>query len=141
APWPWRWGCAAAAPASRRRRHPVVKTAAMKRRRIVVAIDGPAGAGKSTVCKRLTAALGYRLLDTGALYRTVALVAQRRGVDWGDEAALAPVARDLDVEFALEGDDNRVRVAGDDVTDAIRSPEISEGASVVSAHPAVREAL
>lgn len=113
----------------------------MKRRCIVVAIDGPAGAGKSTVSKRLTAALGYRLLDTGALYRTVALAARRRGVAWDDEAGLAAIARDLDVEFSLEGDENRVHLAGDDVSAAIRTPEMSEGASVVSAHPAVREAL
>lgn len=106
-----------------------------------MAIDGPAGAGKSAVSKRLTAKLGYSLLDTGALYRTVALVARQRGVDWDDEARLAGIARTLDVRFELEGDDNRVHLGDTDVSAAIRTPEISEGASVVSAHPAVREAL
>lgn len=110
-------------------------------RRIVVAIDGPAGAGKSTVTKRLARELGYALLDTGALYRTVALVGERQGVSWDDEAGLAQVARDLDVDFHFEGDVNRVTVGGDDITEAIRSPHISEGASVVSALPGVRAAL
>jgi len=110
-------------------------------RRIVVAIDGPAGAGKSTVTKRLARELGYALLDTGALYRTVALVGERQGVSWDDEAGLAQVARDLDVDFHFEGGVNRVTVGGDDITEAIRSPHISEGASVVSALPGVRAAL
>jgi CMP/dCMP kinase len=110
-------------------------------RPVVVTIDGPAGAGKSTVARRLARALDYRLLDTGAIYRAVALVAQRRGVDWSDGPALAEVARDLDIEFAFEGDVNHVRIEGDDVTAAIRTPEMSRGASTVSAHPEVRSAL
>lgn len=108
---------------------------------IVVTIDGPAGAGKSTVAKRLTAALGYRLLDTGALYRSIALLARRTGVPWSDEAALAAIAAGLDVEFQLEGMTNRVLIAGEDVSAAIRTPESSEGSSIVSALPAVRAAL
>ncbi len=111
------------------------------RRPIVVTIDGPAGAGKSTVAKRLTAALGYRLLDTGALYRSLALLARRAGVPWSDEAAVAAIAAGLDVEFQLEGMTNRVLVAGEDVSAAIRTPESSEGSSIVSALPAVRAAL
>ena len=110
-------------------------------RPVVVTIDGPAGAGKSTVARRLARALDYRLLDTGAIYRAVALVALRRGVDWSDGPALAPLARDLDIEFAFEGDVNHVRIEGDDVTSAIRTPEMSRGASTVSAHPEVRSAL
>ncbi len=110
-------------------------------RRIVVAIDGPAGAGKSTVTKLLARELGYQLLDTGAIYRTVALLASRRGVSWDDEAGLARVAADLDIQFELDGEVNRVRVAGEDVTEAIRTPDMSTGASRVSALPAVREAL
>ncbi|RMH39744.1 MAG: (d)CMP kinase [Deltaproteobacteria bacterium] len=116
-------------------------TTRVRRRPIVVAIDGPAGAGKSTVSKRLAADLGYRLLDTGALYRAVALEARRRGVAWDDEPALARLAADLDVTFELVAGENRVRVAGEDVSDAIRAPEISDGASRVSALPAVRAAL
>jgi cytidylate kinase len=112
-----------------------------ERRRVIVAIDGPAGAGKSTVTRALTRALGYQLLDTGALYRSVALAARRRQVDWGDEDGLAAVARSLSVRFSLDGDINRVFVDGDEVTEAIRTPEISEGASVVSALPGVRDAL
>lgn len=107
----------------------------------MVAIDGPAGAGKSTVSKRLTAELGYRLLDTGALYRAVALLGRRRGVDWSDGEALAALAAGLDVAFELEGMVNKVFLAGEDVTQAIRTPEMSEGASVVSALAPVRAAL
>lgn len=111
------------------------------RRSLVVAIDGPAGAGKSTAAKRLTALLGYALLDTGALYRSVAVSARRQGVSWDDEDGLARIAAALDIRFRLDGDINRVFVAGDEVTEAIRTPEASEGASVVSALPRVRGAL
>jgi cytidylate kinase len=111
------------------------------RRPIVVAIDGPAGAGKSTVAKQLTAMLGYRLLDTGALYRSVALLARRRGVAWDDEPEVAKIAAALDVTFELDGATNRVFVSGEDVSSGIRTPEVSEGSSIVSALPAVRAAL
>jgi cytidylate kinase len=109
--------------------------------KIVVAIDGPAGAGKSTVSRRLAVRLGYQLLDTGAIYRSVALVARRAGVPWDDGAGLAGLARGLDIDFHFDGDVNRVRLAGKDESEAIRTPEISQGASVVSAHPEVRDAL
>jgi cytidylate kinase len=114
---------------------------AERRRPIVVAIDGPAGAGKSTVSKRLTALLGYRLLDTGALYRSVALLARQRRIAWSNEAALAQLAAKLDVAFELDGMVNRVFLSGQEVTTAIRTPEMSEGSSIVSALPAVRAAL
>ena len=110
-------------------------------RRVVVTIDGPAGAGKSTVARALARRLDYRLLDTGAIYRSVALVADQRGVDWGEAEALAAIAAGLDITFRVEGEINRVVVAGNDVTDAIRQPAISQGASKVSAHPPVRAAL
>jgi cytidylate kinase len=110
-------------------------------RRIVVTIDGPAGAGKSTVAKLLARRLGYRLLDTGAIYRAVALAAQRRGIPWTDADACAAVARDLDIRFDFVGDKNHVFLAGEDVSAAIRTPETSQGASQVSAHPPVRAAL
>ena len=110
-------------------------------RRIVVTIDGPAGAGKSTVAKQLARRLGYRLLDTGAIYRAVALAARGAGVPWTDGEALGGVARDLDIRFDFVGEKNHVYVGGEDVTGAIRTPEISQGSSQVSAHPEVRTAL
>ncbi len=108
---------------------------------LVVTIDGPAGAGKSTVAKGLAQALGYRLLDTGALYRAVALEARRRGISWNDEDELASIAAVMQVGFHFDGNDNRVAIRGEDVTAAIRTPEISDAASLVSALPGVRAAL
>ena len=110
-------------------------------RRIVVTIDGPAGAGKSTVAKQLARRLGYRLLDTGAIYRAVALTAHRSGIAWSDASACAQVARELDIRFDFVGDKNHVFLADEDVSAAIRTPEVSQGASQVSAHGPVRAAL
>jgi cytidylate kinase len=108
---------------------------------VIVTIDGPAGAGKSSVAKLLARRLGYRLLDTGAIYRAVALSAQRSATPWTDAEALATIARALDIRFDWIADTNHVFLAGDDVTTAIRAPDISQGASQVSAHPPVRAAL
>jgi cytidylate kinase len=107
----------------------------------ILAIDGPAGAGKSTVARQVAQRLGFALVDTGAIYRAVALKARRLGVDWTDEAALGPVAAGARIDFHFEDGVNRVRLDGEDVTEAIRSPEMSKGASTVSARPAVRAAL
>lgn len=110
-------------------------------KQVVVTIDGPAGAGKSSVAKLLARRLGYRLLDTGAIYRAVALTARDAGTAWDDAIGLAAIARALDIRFDFVGDKNHVYLGGVDATAAIRSPEISRGASQVSAHPEVRGAL
>jgi cytidylate kinase len=104
---------------------------------MVIAIDGPAGAGKSTVARGVARALGYTYLDSGAMYRSVALAALRAGADLDDPGAVEPIARTL--ELALDGP--RVLLDGEDVSDAIRSPEVSAAASRVSVHRGVREAL
>ncbi|MBS1886273.1 MAG: ribosome biogenesis GTPase Der [Actinobacteria bacterium] len=104
---------------------------------MVIAIDGPAGAGKSTVARAVAAELGLTYLDSGAMYRSVALAAHEAGVDPDDAAALGPLAAGLEIGF----DGPRVLLGGRDVTEAIRRPEVSAGASRVSVHGAVREAL
>jgi cytidylate kinase len=109
--------------------------------RLVVAIDGPAGAGKSTTARMLAERLGYDLLDTGAIYRVMALLSRRAGVAWDNGAGVAAFARELDLKFCLEGGVNHVLVGGADVTKDIRTPEMSDGASRVSALPEVRAAL
>ncbi|MCL2076366.1 MAG: bifunctional 3-phosphoshikimate 1-carboxyvinyltransferase/cytidylate kinase [Betaproteobacteria bacterium] len=103
----------------------------------VIAIDGPTASGKGTVSARVAAALGFHYLDSGALYRLVALAAREAGVDWQDEAGVAAIAARLDVVFHADG----VRLNGREVGEAIRHEEISSGASKVAAMPAVREAL
>jgi cytidylate kinase len=107
----------------------------------VVTIDGPAGAGKSTTARQLAARLDYSFLDTGALYRAVALTARRRSIDWADGPGMGALASGLVIRFEPSPAGNRVRVDGIDVTDDIRQPEISQGASRVSALPEVRAAL
>jgi cytidylate kinase len=111
------------------------------RSRLIVAIDGPAGAGKSTAARLLAARLGYALLDTGAIYRTMALRARQRGISWDDGPGVASLANDLELAFQMDGEVNRVLANGEDLTAAIRTPEISDGASRVSALPEVRAAL
>ena len=111
----------------------------------IVAIDGPAGAGKSTVARRLADALGFVLVDTGAMYRAVALAAERAGIAWSDGPRLGALAGSLVDEAALSFERGssgvRVKLRGEDVSEAIRTPSIGMGASTVSAHPEVRAAL
>src|SRR6478752_5621231 len=114
---------------------------AERRRGLIVAIDGPAGAGKSTAARLLAARLGYALLDTGAIYRSMALRARERGVAWDDGPGVAALAEGIDISFRLDGAVNHVTLNGQDVTAAIRAPEMSDGASRVSALPEVRAAL
>ncbi|MBC8131949.1 MAG: (d)CMP kinase [Deltaproteobacteria bacterium] len=109
--------------------------------RLVVSIDGPAGAGKSTVARILAERLGYDLLDTGAIYRTLALLAFRNGTPWDDGPRVAALANGLDIRFVLQNGINQVWVNGADVSPDIRTGEISDGASRVSALPEVRAAL
>ena len=104
----------------------------------VIAIDGPAGAGKSTAARALARRLGFFLLDTGAIYRTVALAASRQNIAFSEGDALGRVAEALAIRFDEEG---RVFLADEDVSKLIRTPEMSQGASTVSAHPPVRQAL
>jgi CMP/dCMP kinase len=104
---------------------------------VVIAIDGPAGAGKSTVARGVADALGFTYLDSGAMYRCVALAALRRGADVDDPAETGAVARSI--EIALK--DGRVELDGADVTTEIRTPEVDLVASRVSVHPEVREEM
>ena len=103
----------------------------------VIAIDGPSASGKGTVASRVATALGWHYLDSGALYRLTALAAQRAGVAWSEEDAVAEIAATLDVDFC----DQSILLGGEDVSDAIRQEAISSGASQVAALPAVRRAL
>jgi cytidylate kinase len=104
---------------------------------MVIAIDGPAGAGKSSVARAVARALGYTYLDSGAMYRCVALAALERGADLGDDAPLGELARSL--EIVLDGE--RVALDGRDVSAAIRAAAVTEASSRVSVHPQVREAM
>ena len=108
----------------------------------VITIDGPSGSGKGTIARRVADALGYHLLDSGALYRLTALAAAQQGVELADEEALSGVASSLDVRFDSDSSgDARVYLGEDDVTHAIRTEECGAGASSVAAKPAVRKAL
>ncbi len=108
----------------------------------VIAIDGPSGSGKGTIARRVAEALGYHLLDSGALYRLTALAAIRQGVSFDDTDKLAEIARNLDVRFGSdERGDEQIMLAGDDVSFDIRTAEAGTGASQVASQNAVREAL
>lgn len=110
-------------------------------RPFIVAIDGPAGAGKSSVSKILALRLGFTLVDTGAIYRCVALAAERRGVGFDDVARLQPLLDAIVVSFQMTEEKNHVFLDGEDVSGAIRTSEISLAASQVSSLPVVRNAL
>lgn len=109
----------------------------MTERRIIVAIDGPAGAGKSTIARRVAQKMGAIYVDTGAMYRAVALWAQRNGIATSDMKSVEKLAEHADIELV----DQRILLNGEDVTHEIRRPEIAQAASEVAAIPGVRRAM
>lgn len=109
----------------------------MAQRRVVVAIDGPAGAGKSTVAKRLAERLSFTYIDTGAMYRAVALWALRQGMNTGDRHRMEQLAIAAEIHF----DHWKIVLNGEDVSEAVRAPEVASGASRVAAIPGVRRAM
>lgn len=108
---------------------------------LIVAIDGPSGAGKSTLSKALAADLGYTNIDTGAMYRAVALLATRKNIALDDADALRLLCQEMHLEFRRDGTDERVLLDGEDISSAIRAPEVSMLTSKVAACSAVREEL
>ena len=111
------------------------------KKKLIIAIDGPSGAGKSTLSKALASQLDYLNIDTGAMYRSVALLAQQRKIDPHDEAALKILCADLSIEFIHGDGSERIIANGVDVSAAIRTPEISTLTAQVAACPTVREAM
>ena len=103
----------------------------------VIAIDGPSASGKGTVAQLLARQLGYRYLDSGALYRIVALAALNKGISWQNEAALAEMTRNLDIRF----ENDEIMLDGVNVSEEVRTEAMSKGASEVAVHPAVRRTL
>jgi len=109
----------------------------------IITVDGPSGAGKGTICQLLAARLGYHYLDSGALYRLLALAAKHHKVEWDNVEDLVVLAAHMDIAFTTgaDGKSHQVILEGETVTDSIRSEEIGAGASLVAAIPQVRDAL
>ena len=107
----------------------------------VITVDGPSGSGKGTISFMLAQRLGWRFLDSGALYRLVALAAQNHAIAMDNQEAIVTLAAHLDVQFEIRGQSTRIILEGEDVTDAIRTETVGNAASKVAAIPAVREAL
>jgi cytidylate kinase len=110
-------------------------------KQLIIAIDGPSGAGKSTVGKNLAKRLGYLYIDTGAMYRAVALKMKEKTIEPKDEMALSQLVSSIHISFLTDGEESRILCDGEDITHAIRSPEISRFASEISKIRIVREAL
>jgi len=109
----------------------------------IITVDGPSGAGKGTICLMLAERLGYHFLDSGALYRLLALAARHHKVEWDNVEDLAVLAAHMDVSFTMNGADRtpQIILEGENVTTQVRTEEIGNGASIVAAIPSVREAL
>ncbi len=107
----------------------------------IITIDGPAGSGKSTVSRMISETLQFFYLDTGAMYRAVALQAKREGVDYADNKKLERICENIDLNFRMGGDCNKLSLGGEDVTSAIRSPEMDMLSSKISAVKEVRDAM
>jgi cytidylate kinase len=112
-----------------------------KRRDLIVSIDGPVGAGKSTVARILAKKLGYQYIDSGAMYRAVACAALREGIALYDESALSSLINQIKIEFGEEEGKMRTYLWGEDISDEIRSPEVSQASSRISVLPEVRKRL
>ncbi|MDH7500452.1 MAG: (d)CMP kinase [candidate division NC10 bacterium] len=111
------------------------------KRALIVAIDGPVGAGKSSVAKLLARRLGYDYVDSGAMYRAVACEALGRGIDLRDEVTLSSLIDQASIQFKQEGDDTRIYIAGKDISQQIRTPQASQASSIISTLKGVRERL
>lgn len=110
-------------------------------RKLIIAIDGPVGSGKSTLARRVAAMMGYIYIDTGAMYRAMALKAQRRGVSFDAPDALASLAGETRIDLRANDATQQVFLDGEDVTGAIRTPEVAQAASRVAVVPGVRKVL
>lgn len=108
---------------------------------ITIAIDGPAGSGKSTIAKAVAKKLNIAYLDTGAMYRSVALKAINLSIDPCDQQSVTEILEDIDIFISVDGENQRIMLDGKDVTDKIRTPEVSRGASDVGVNPNVRSFL
>ncbi|MEO2043879.1 MAG: (d)CMP kinase, partial [Nitrospinaceae bacterium] len=108
---------------------------------MIIAIDGPAGSGKSTVAKLVAKQLKYRYIDTGAMYRSVAWAAQKKGLDLADETAMAEIAENLHIEFVPSEDGQLVLVDGENATTYLKNETVGKGAATVAAQKSVRETL
>ncbi len=109
---------------------------------MIVAIDGPAGSGKSTIAKEIARQLGFNKLDTGAMYRAVTFAALDRGIDLDNEAAIDALAEQIEIRFTNgTGEDTRLTIDGKDASAAIRTPQVDANVSKVSAYPGVRAAM
>jgi cytidylate kinase len=110
-------------------------------RKLIIAIDGPVGSGKSTLARRVAAMMGYIYIDTGAMYRAMALKAERRGISFDASDALTSLAGDTRIDLRANDATQRVFLDGEDVTGAIRTPEVAQAASKVAVMPGVRKVL